>query len=125
MSCRDVRTELVTVQPFSCQHRKLHISNRKYEISIVLEIHISRLVAQRCSFELVISFFKLIFGISVRGWANSFWNHAIRISIRHMNFQYNQILIFGKQLVYLILNRPKLTVRYTPDIPGVNGQKII
>jgi len=37
----------------------------------------------------------------------------------------NQILIFGKQLGIFDTEQSQLTVRYTPDIPGVNGKKII
>ncbi len=36
----------------------------------------------------------------------------------------NQILIFGNQLGIFETEQAQLTVRYTPDTPGVNGQKI-
>ncbi len=74
------------MQPFSCQHRDQHISKRNYEISVVQEIHISRLELQRGSLEFVISFSKVY--IWDRGLATSFWDHVIKSLIRQMNFQY-------------------------------------
>jgi hypothetical protein len=53
------------MQAFNCQHRKRDISKRNYKITVVQEIHISRLELQRWSLEFVISFSKVetVFGI--------------------------------------------------------------
>jgi hypothetical protein len=47
------------MQSFSCQHREQHISKRNYEITLVQEIHISRLQLQRWPLEFVIPFLKV------------------------------------------------------------------
>jgi hypothetical protein len=47
------------MQAFSCQHREQYISKWNYEISVVQEIHFSRLEPQRWYIELVISFPKV------------------------------------------------------------------
>jgi hypothetical protein len=51
------------MQPFSRQHREQHISEQKYDISLVQEIHISRLELQIWSLEFVLLFLKYIFRI--------------------------------------------------------------
>jgi hypothetical protein len=49
------------MQTFSCQHRKQHISKRNYKISLLQEIHISKLELQRRPLKFVISFSKVYF----------------------------------------------------------------
>jgi hypothetical protein len=65
-----------------CQNRKQHISKRNYEITIVQEIHISKLELQRCSL-VVLSFSKIF----LEFWID-FEDHVLQISIRQMNFQH-------------------------------------
>jgi hypothetical protein len=47
------------LEPFSCQHKEQHSPEQDNEISVVEEIHISRLEPQRWSIEIVISFSKV------------------------------------------------------------------
>ncbi len=80
------------MQSFGCQHREQHIYIPNYEITVVQEIHISRLGLQILTIEFVIPFLNYIFGIWDRGLANSFSDHVIQISVRQMYFQF----IFSK-----------------------------
>ncbi len=64
------------MQPFSCYNSK-----RNYEITVVQEIHISRLELQRWSLEFVLFFSKVyIWDLGLRFGANSFWDHVMQIS---------------------------------------------
>ncbi len=74
------------MQRFSSSHRIQHISKWNYEVSVVSELQISKLELRRWPLEFVISFSKVY--IWDRGLATSFWDHAIKSLIRHMNFQY-------------------------------------
>ena len=80
------------MQSFGCQQREQHVFKWNYEITVVQEIHISRLELQILTLEFVIHFLKNIFGIWDRGLANSFSDHVIQISVRQMYFQF----IFSK-----------------------------
>ena len=81
-----------SVEKYICQHREQHISKRNYEISVVQEIHISRLELQRWPLEFVISFSKEYIWDS--GLTYSFWDHVTQISIRQTNFQCKKSKIF-------------------------------
>jgi len=67
----------------ACQHRQQHISKRNYEISVVQEVHMSRLELQRWPL-LLIPFLKHLFRIWDWGLANLFWDHVIQISVRNI-----------------------------------------
>jgi hypothetical protein len=49
------------MKPFSCQHREQHISKWNYEITVVQEIHISRLELQNWPLEFFITLSKEYF----------------------------------------------------------------
>jgi len=80
------------MQSFGCQQREQHVFKWNYEITVVQEIHISRLELQILTLEFVIHFLKNIFGIWDRGLASSFSDHVIQISVRQTHFQF----IFSK-----------------------------
>ncbi len=108
------------MQPVSCmQHREQHISRWNYEISVVQEIHISRLELQRWSLKFVISFSKVLYIFGIWDWLMPFevmWSksrlHRWFFSLCFPNYEklkcfvetftsYNQILIFEEQLQYV------------------------
>jgi hypothetical protein len=91
------------MQPFSCQHRKQHISKWNYEITGAKEIHISRLELQRWSLEFVISFSKSIYlGFGIDVWLISF--EIIQISIKQMNFHFS-VYIFQTMKVKIFCGK--------------------
>ncbi len=87
------------MQPFSCRHRERHISKRNYEITVVQEIHVSRLKLHRRSLEFVISFQKygICLGFGIEVWLIPFWDHVIQLW-KVLNFLWKHSLSIIKYL---------------------------
>ncbi len=86
-------------------YRKQNISKLNYEISVVQEIHISRLELQIYGLlNLLFLFLKYIFGIWDWSVANSSRDHVIQISIRHIHFSNYEKLNFFVETFTLLLN---------------------